>query len=118
MKLGVVLLGVAVSLAGCPTGPVSPVPDSGDGAAPHLAVTDASIVPPGPTSAVCAAACEKLLALHCPEGASPSCGPVLTAIEGGRGIRRSRDGLALSCEDLAAATSVAQAQTLGVTCAP
>ena len=91
---------VGGAVGGCP--PQSPpLP-------PPVYASDAATTP-------CVAACARLSALGCPEGAQADCVPVLAHLDGARAIR-TPSGVALTCAAVAAAQTVAEVQALGGGC--
>jgi hypothetical protein len=92
--------------------PVVP-PDASDASPPAPPSPDAS---PGPQTP-CSAACAELAVLGCREGKAADCVAVLSHIDGAKLIREP-SGRPLTCQDIAAAQSIATVRGLGLGCSP
>jgi hypothetical protein len=104
------ILAVCAMLTACPP-PPGPVPP------PQPDATDAAqaleAAPPVPMTP-CQSACSLLDHLCGPQQAD--CVRVMAHIESAREIRKPNDGNALTCTDVASATTVAAVRALGVAC--
>lgn len=110
------LAGLALMLNACPPSPVPPPnPDASDARAPSMA--DALVATTDAAIAQCQPACAALAAAGCGEGKSPECVNVLYAIDNAR-LERTPSGVPLTCAALAAVRTPADAQMLGLRCAP
>jgi hypothetical protein len=106
--LAIIAVYLSLALTACPPpGPPAPIPPDATDAAPTPTV-DAS-----PVSYPCQGACSVLTAYCGPQ--LPDCAAVYTHIESTR-ERREPSGKALTCADIAMATSAATIRVLGIPC--
>lgn len=97
---------MALALAGCRGGAVSPAPDA-DAAPAPIAGPDGSLMTP------CQAACAALAAVGCVAPAG-DCVRTLSRIDGDPGVEKEPNGSPLTCADVARVRSKAEAQALGI----
>ena len=107
LNLGLVV--AAVLLAGCPNPPQPP---------PSPDASDASPAPPTPTPGACAwdAACAALKGASCPLGAAADCSTSLARDIGSGKVANVATGKPLTCHDIAAVRTKADAVRLGFAC--
>jgi hypothetical protein len=92
----------------CTPQPVTPGPDADASGV----VVEAG---PLPSTGPCVDACTRLAQFKCQGGGDPNCAPAYTLIDQ-RGLRREPSGKALTCADIAQASTMAAIMALGLSC--
>lgn len=109
--LGAAIVVASLAGIGCPQNPPQPPPLPPDASDAAVLTTDA-----GPASPSCILACAALSAAGCPIGNKPDCASSLTREFGSERISNPTTDRVMTCDDVRAVQSKADALRLNFTC--